>query len=139
MKKTRSYEEQVMNSCLHFTGLFRQTHCKAGVCYDEVKDTSTRPYRFPCFADNGISRTCPHAQFPTAEEAAAEKRRSDERHARVSKARAAIVEHTIGKRGVAGTIPCPCCEGGTLRFSVSGYNGHIHARCSTEGCAWWME
>jgi hypothetical protein len=58
---------------------------------------------------------------------------------RVGVARAAIVEHTRGQRGVSGQMKCPCCEGGTLGFSVAGYNGHIHARCSTPGCANWME
>ena len=27
----------------------------------------------------------------------------------------------------------------TLQFSRSGYNGHIHAKCSTDKCVAWME
>jgi hypothetical protein len=40
----------------------------------------------------------------------------------------------------SGTIDCPACNGvKTLRFSRAGYNGHIHAGCTTEGCVRWME
>lgn len=56
----------------------------------------------------------------------------------------AIVDHLGGpwKRGTAsasGEIKCPVCEDGTLRFTRSGYNGCIHASCSTEDCVRWME
>lgn len=45
------------------------------------------------------------------------------------------------RRGKGGrsSLPCPICEKGELRYSVSGYNGHIHAQCSTEGCVQWMQ
>lgn len=47
------------------------------------------------------------------------------------------------RRGMAGecdTIDCPVCKGEKcLDFSRSGYNGHIHAACRTEGCVSWME
>ena len=33
---------------------------------------------------------------------------------------------------------CPVCEG-TLRYAVADYNGHIHAKCETNGCVQWME
>lgn len=38
----------------------------------------------------------------------------------------------------AGKMKCPLCAG-ELRYSRAGYNGHIHAACSTEGCVRWME
>ncbi|HKS74291.1 MAG TPA: hypothetical protein VJQ82_13905 [Terriglobales bacterium] len=41
--------------------------------------------------------------------------------------------------GGIGEIPCPCCEGGRLRYSVASYNGHMHASCSTNNCVSWME
>jgi hypothetical protein len=37
-----------------------------------------------------------------------------------------------------GRIPCPACKTGTVGYSQAS-NGHVHARCSTEGCASWME
>ncbi len=30
-------------------------------------------------------------------------------------------------------------EGGTLHYSVAGYNGHLWGQCTTVGCARWME
>ena len=38
----------------------------------------------------------------------------------------------------SGEIPCTKC-GGTLRYSVSSYNGHMHGVCSTPNCLAWME
>lgn len=42
-------------------------------------------------------------------------------------------------RGGRGEMPCPKCKSGTLHYSVSGYNGHMHGRCSTPDCFVWME
>ena len=39
----------------------------------------------------------------------------------------------------AGVMECPVCKTGKLRYSRAGYNGHVHARCSTDGCVAWME
>lgn len=39
----------------------------------------------------------------------------------------------------AGEMACPVCAAGFLRYSRSGYNGHIHAGCTTTGCVRWME
>lgn len=43
-----------------------------------------------------------------------------------------------GKGGV-GEIVCPKCGTGTLRYTVSSYNGHMHGQCSTPNCLAWME
>jgi len=44
-------------------------------------------------------------------------------------------------RGSAGrgSIACPACKTGTLRYSVAAVNGHMHGACTTENCARWME
>jgi len=39
----------------------------------------------------------------------------------------------------AGVMPCPVCKTGTLRYSRSSYNGHVHAACTNESCVRWME
>lgn len=39
----------------------------------------------------------------------------------------------------SGEIACPVCKVGRLRYSRSGYNGHVHAACSTSGCVCWRE
>jgi hypothetical protein len=38
-----------------------------------------------------------------------------------------------------GVIDCPVCKTGKLRYSRAGYNGHVHAGCTTDGCVGWME
>jgi hypothetical protein len=38
-----------------------------------------------------------------------------------------------------GTMDCPICSVGTLRYYRNNYNGHVHAACSTDGCVNWME
>ena len=49
------------------------------------------------------------------------------------------VKEKVGKeRGVAGSMPCPCCETGTLFYCVSAYNGHTRGNC-TSCCVRWME
>ena len=39
----------------------------------------------------------------------------------------------------AGEMKCPVCNTGKLRYSRAGYNGHVHAACTTENCVRWME
>lgn len=39
----------------------------------------------------------------------------------------------------AGEMDCPVCKTGKLRYSRAAYNGHVHGRCSTDGCVAWME
>jgi hypothetical protein len=54
------------------------------------------------------------------------------------KARAAIIEHSHGKRGIKGKLPCPICGGGALHYSVAA-NGHVWATCTTPDCVRWIE
>lgn len=67
----------------------------------------------------------------------------EEQFAQLATARAAIVKHAGPyKKGVgkAGKTDCPICKGKeTLQYSRAGYNGHIHAHCSTKDCVSWME
>lgn len=39
----------------------------------------------------------------------------------------------------SGKMKCPICRIGELSYSRSIYNGHVHARCSSENCVNWME
>jgi hypothetical protein len=138
--------------CKHFTGL-QNNVCAAGVAYASVRMNGQFQYRYkyskavythracyPCLGKwNFGGETCDKREFPTREELEAEDRSFQEQFANTLKAREAIVAATNGKRGVSGQIDCPICNTGKLGYSVSGYNGHIHARCSTENCVAWME
>jgi hypothetical protein len=120
--------------CLHFNGL-QNNECKAGVNYKSLPERKWGS--FICFGESkGCEKYC---------ETGEPKVHAD--HALANKyfretvvARKAITDHTGGKRGTYGEINCPVCKGvKTLRFSVAGCNGHIHARCSTQDCVAWME
>ena len=58
----------------------------------------------------------------------------------MEKAYEEIERRGYGKgNGVAkDTMTCPVC-GGTLYFRVANCNGHVHAKCKTDGCLAWME
>lgn len=131
--------------CEHYRGLFNGDTCAAGVKYADVTDVTTKPHSLPCIQDWNIADVkCEKCEYPTAEQIAAREEESNKLFERIGKVRAAIVESLggpwkKGTKGSAGVIACPCCVTGIVSFSRSGYNGHIHARCSTENCAAWME
>ena len=130
--------ERAMNRCKHFTGIQHEV-CKAGVAYKDVRDESTRPFGFPCFDSESGNATCEKREFTTRAEAEAEEVEFQAAFARVKTCRAAIVQKHGRARGLRGEMPCPVECGGTLHYSISGYNGHIHGGCTTDGCASWME
>lgn len=134
--------------CKHYTGTAYGKECRAGVPYDTF--AGQPPEKFPCVAQ--ARRETPHdgslcskCEMPTEEELDAEDREIKVMFENSMKARAAIVDHIGGpwRRGdksVSGAINCPVCSGkDSLRFSRAGYNGHVHASCTTAGCVQWME
>ncbi len=65
--------KQLQDRCEHFNGLINDV-CRAGVRYDDVRDTSTSPYGFPCLVsdlDQTATTTCERAKFLTDDEAKA--------------------------------------------------------------------
>lgn len=136
--------------CKHFNGIGLSLRkgdggdkcCDAGINYRDLVGHTESGWetQLPCnkkFACDPVE--CDKYEEPTAEEIAADEAWVEARIDMTLKARAAIVQHTGGKRGVSGAIDCPACESGQLRFSVAGCNGHIHAACTTTGCLSWME
>jgi len=137
-------------SCKHFRGM-REECCLAGV--NLRKHVGGPDYgwgaRLPCIPDSGVTRAdevvpCELYALRTPEEVEAEEREIAELFGRTDKARQAIVDHLGGpwKRGMEssrGGIDCPICGTGRLHFSRAGYNGHIHAGCTTEDCVRWIE
>lgn len=150
----RTLAEQISNECTHYNGLSRPGMredsatrcCKAGVVYLTVKASeavATGFARYPCFRE-GAAVPCGKRHFPTPEEVAAE---VAERRARVERMSLGISAasddakargYGKGKCGV-GVVLCPVCKTGQLHYSVAGYNGHIHGRCTTPGCVSWMQ
>lgn len=136
--------------CKHYNGV-QHDKCEAGVTYlDITLGMGTPECSRPCVVGarrnyNPLGATCDKCEMPTAEELAAKEERDRKSMEGMKKARAAIVAYLGGpwKEGMpakSGYITCPVCEAASgLRFSRAGYNGHIHAACSTEGCVAWME
>jgi len=130
--------------CKHFNGI-QHDECAAGVNYRKLAgDPRTgMALRLPCLVKHRGQIHCPKLYEVTKEliEEVEEEARMSMKN--VLTARAAIVENigtwVVGQSGESGQLPCPICETGTLRFSRSGVNGHIHAGCSTETCVRWME
>ena len=127
-----------MGNCKHFTGIQNKV-CEAGVTYADFLPN----YALPCLqlgCDKRPEGICTKREYPTQEECEKRERDMIESVERIGVARAAIIAHTgAGKgKGAQGSIPCPCC-GGTLRYSVASYNGHVHAACSNTECVRWME
>lgn len=130
--------------CKHYRGMHEKDVCEAGVRFASLPNYGTREFMdsCPCFGPRG---GCERAEYPTAEELAADRAEFEKRIEGIGKARSAIVESLGGpwKRGTpgaSGEIDCPVCAGhNSLRFSRSGYNGHIHASCITGDCVRWME
>jgi hypothetical protein len=144
-------------NCVHFNGTQNDV-CKAGIRYAEVQkanpEGTLRPQGYPvgksmpCWVDDPIFNAqqldCPSRVLPTEEQLAEDDRRVLKSIENMAAARKAIMEKVkaegMMKQNIRGSIPCPNCKTGTLGFTRAGaYNGHVHARCSTEGCTAWME
>lgn len=147
-------------TCKHYNGTYHNEKCLAGVCYHDVTPEPNRSghgLRLPCHSKIILSNptpeqlaefkkrgTCEKFELPTKSEIEAEEAAMRKRMEETMVAREAIVKHLGGpwKRGMraeAGEIKCPICKKGKLRFSRAGYNGHIHAACTTEDCVRWIE
>lgn len=151
--KRPTREEQVGGRCKHFTGIGND-RCAAGVRYEDVtvrhspivydgvySSTLSRP----CIKRyNHCGATCDKVEWPTPEEVTAIIERQNKGLRDMMTARHAIVaklgSYEKGKSpDTAGSLACPVCSTGTLGYRRAAFNGHIHARCSTEGCVAWME
>lgn len=139
----RSLAEQIANKCEHYRGLQHDT-CAAGVSHASVTDESGKGFeRYPCFRE-GECLACDKRHFPTPEEVAKQVADIDAHMEQTGRGVAAARFDAEARgfkkgNGGAGSVKCPCCEGGTLHYSVAGYNGHMHGRCSTTGCVSWMQ
>ena len=142
-KQHEAYIIRKMASCRHFTGVGNET-CDAGVRYEEAHPTGTL---LPCIPfDSAVTpqAICALKSCWSREEAEDNHRKMEERSAQsmiaMVAAHADAKEKGFGKKnGGVSSLKCPVCEGGTLRYSVASYNGHMHAGCTTEGCVSWME
>jgi hypothetical protein len=132
---------RTMESCRHFTGV-QHEECKAGIRYNSVNVIGP----IPCIPFNTASprNECELKSCWTREEAETNQAELERRS--VEGLRAAFAAHThAGEKGFKkgnggqGSLKCPVCQEGTLRYGVASYNGHMHAACTKAGCVSWME
>lgn len=65
--------------------------------------------------------------------------RTDKQIADQVAARKAIVKSAgVQGEGKSSSIPCPCCEFGSLRYRIY-RTGHVSGHCSTPDCVSWDE
>jgi hypothetical protein len=131
--------ERRTGQCRHFNGV-QHGSCRVGIRYHDVEP-------LPCLPQLLNGRTpalCAQFSAITPGEARAEAEQWAEAVQRCVIGRSAASDHAkergFGRgHGGVGEVPCPVCGAGTIRYSVAGYNGHMHGRCTTKGCVSWME
>ena len=137
--------------CRHYTGTYREI-CSAGVNYRQHVGGPDLGWalKIPCQGITwthapGVERVqCDRYSPWTIEEATANIDAMDaaiENHMKAHR-----VTHDDAKKkglmrgkGGFGECACPICTVGTILYSVSAYNGHLHGACTTDGCVKWME
>lgn len=155
----KSLREQ-LDKCRHFTGVgsdckgnpirnYDLAECAAHVRYKSVRRDG---FELPCFHEGSFGEKprgeCDKCSFKSPKEldveVAEHKAHTTKLMAKLTVVRPAIMAHAkahgyANGNGVSDFIDCPACKTGRVRYSVSGYNGHVHAHCSTSGCVSWME
>lgn len=149
--------EQHQQWCIHYErkpGMPDREACKKGIVYDDLTRVAELGrtgcmLRLPCIRSHQDEKErkgqpfceCPHMQFPTMEESIAHE---SEVNAHMEKM--AVAFEVVGKWRVKpkpqadrrDVLECPICKG-RLHVRQSSYNGHVHAKCETQGCVSWME
>lgn len=141
----KSLADQIGGKCVHFSGINGENSaCRAGVIYATVRGEKIPGLAgYPCFRE-GEAVPCDKRRFPTREEVDANvaERKAYWNQLKLGIGAAAddAKKHGFKKgNGGCGSLPCPVCKTGTLRYSVANCNGHMHGRCSTNGCVAWMQ
>lgn len=141
------FKKSTLTKCRHFNGISHK-ECDAGVVYEEVKEAPSpgKPMRLPCFVEvmfSGPDLPCSSRSIPTEDQALVIATERCDKAYRNAEAVGNAKEDARSKgfkKGSAGRgeVPCIICSG-TIRYTVAGLNGHMHAHCTTKGCVSWME
>lgn len=157
MSNQKSMADQIANRCKHFNG-FRgyiagdpnDLSCKCGIDVRALVGGERGGWimRAPCLADHATDIICSRREFPTREEAEAEAREMEDHAKHMMEAIRRCIEDSNNcgfelfdpddREDMTGEVLCPAC-GNTIKYSRSGYNGHVWGTCETEGCLQWMQ
>lgn len=137
--------------CIHYTGVFGPgmkcvETCNAGVNYRDLAGGDGPGWiaKIPCTPPIGHSKiedqvACPLRQLPTDEQIRLWNEYIDKRVFGMLNARSLCVEDAKKNGCSHGSIKCPSCDAGEVRYSIAECNGHVWGQCSTKGCLSWME
>lgn len=150
--KMKTLREQLERKCVHFNGIQNDT-CRAGCHYDKMDEGRRVPYRaaLPCFKVNqeeqqvldarGVEQaSCEHRRFPTDEEIVAAENEMNDAIEKVLLAQRVIepIRKEHAGENWSDVLECPNCKG-RLHVRHAACNGHVRAKCETEGCVSWVE
>lgn len=150
MKSRQEHIDFDRNYCAHYApkpGLklhedYCALGCGASAMMKKARETPGNPNMAPCIGGHNcadVHAICPKWERRSLEHAEARADSIEESIRRMTIVGSVVGEwrkkEPIGKREV---IECPACKG-RLHLSQSGYNGHVHGHCETEGCVSWME
>jgi len=137
--------------CWYRTAFDDRRHpvCRAGIDYNskfrfdkDGKIIDGYMEKIPCLGKptpEMAAKLCPKYKHLTDEQAAESSRRTELLVENVLVVRQHIAERIEREQRYEGTLPCPVCEVGTVRYTVSRLNGHVMAACDTQGCVAWRE
>lgn len=152
MKSLQDHIDFDRNYCEHYApqpgSSLKTDYCALGCGASEkmrLARDSDEPKMSPCIGGHttpNVLTLCPKWQRRSLEHAQARAAAIEESLRRmtivgpvVAKWRTWTEQNRASKQEV---IECPACKG-RLHLRQSGYNGHVHGQCETEGCVSWME
>jgi hypothetical protein len=94
-----------------------------------------------CMPNPPVGENCHHREEYTEAERVAWQEFAQARAKRVFLIMGAIPgsQRDRGSWGKSGTIKCPACEAGTVRWARARSNGHVYAICSTAYCCQFVQ
>ena len=129
-----------VGDCLHYNGM-QNPCCDASVNYEQVGGTAPGLFlRMPCrpsFRLDVPKLVCEKRAPATEADVAESERIRLESLDRMRAIATALLP--LRKTTTQGAFPCPACKSGTVRYAIARSNGHAAVKCSTPGCAEWME
>jgi hypothetical protein len=134
------------DKCVHFNGISNK-RCKAGIVYSDLAGPAPAwGRRLPCLDHGEPGQVhCESYREPTDEEIAKDREEWDNFMAKKRQEEELLkplllrIRKDHPNRSGSGMDNCPCCKDGKLSWSIAGYNGHIHMRCTTDGCVAFMQ
>ena len=125
-------------SCRHYSNPIHNECCKVGINYRKLGDDSRTGYlaRLPCVVGSPLTKepvACDKVSLLTEDEL----KKIEQEITESSQFFVLAIGQIRKIKLKSGHIECPKCKD-ELHFSVAKANGHIWAKCKTQGCLSWI-